>query len=85
MDSDLTINGASAKAGDAVPQWPHWKPWDSGCEVRARDFNQIRSDIAPFNGMIAELIKAVPETHVLRDPTRGGLATTLVEIANKVR
>ena len=41
----------------------------------------IQSDVAPLNKMIAALLEAVPEVHVLRDPTRGGLATTLKEIA----
>ena len=41
----------------------------------------IQSDIAPLNHMIQAVIKAAPHTHVLRDPTRGGLATTLNEIA----
>lgn len=41
----------------------------------------IQSDVAPLNKMIAALLEAVPDVHVLRDPTRGGLATTLKEIA----
>ena len=41
----------------------------------------IQSDIAPLNHMIQAVIQAAPHTHVLRDPTRGGLATTLNEIA----
>ena len=41
----------------------------------------IQSDVAPLNKMIAALLDAIPEVHVLRDPTRGGLATTLKEIA----
>lgn len=41
----------------------------------------IESDVAPLNHMIADLLEAAPHTHVLRDPTRGGLATTLNEIA----
>lgn len=41
----------------------------------------ILSDTAPLNHMVAALLKAAPGTHVLRDPTRGGLATTLNEIA----
>lgn len=41
----------------------------------------ILSDVAPLNHMIHALLKAAPHTHVLRDPTRGGLATTLNEIA----
>ena len=31
--------------------------------------------------MIAHLLEQIPDVHVLRDPTRGGLATTLKEIA----
>ena len=41
----------------------------------------IQSDAAPLNGMIQDLLAAAPSVHVLRDPTRGGLATTLNEIA----
>ena len=43
--------------------------------------SQIESDVAPLNHMIANLLDMVPDIHVLRDPTRGGLATTLNEIA----
>jgi hydrogenase expression/formation protein HypE len=42
---------------------------------------QVRSDVAPLNGLIQTLLQQVPDVHVLRDPTRGGLATTLNEIA----
>jgi hydrogenase expression/formation protein HypE len=41
----------------------------------------LRSDSAPVTGLVAALLDAVPGTHVLRDPTRGGLATALCEIA----
>ncbi len=41
----------------------------------------LQSDVAPLNILVAEILKKVPEVHVLRDPTRGGLATTLNEIA----
>lgn len=43
----------------------------------------IASDCAGLGHLIAKLLKAVPEIHVLRDPTRGGLATTLNEIAGQ--
>lgn len=42
---------------------------------------QIQSDVAPLNALVEQLLQAAPHTHVLRDPTRGGLATTLNEIA----
>jgi hydrogenase expression/formation protein HypE len=43
----------------------------------------IASDCAGLGHLVAKLLKAVPEIHVLRDPTRGGLATTLNEIAGQ--
>ena len=44
--------------------------------------SQIRSDCAPLNGMIAAVLDAAgPSVHAMRDPTRGGLASTLNEIA----
>jgi len=44
--------------------------------------SQIRSDCAALNGMIAEVLAAVGgAVHTMRDPTRGGLASTLNEIA----
>lgn len=41
----------------------------------------IRSDVAPLNKLIKSVAEAAPDIHVLRDPTRGGLATSLNEIA----
>jgi hydrogenase expression/formation protein HypE len=41
----------------------------------------VQSDVAPLNHLIQSVLDAAPNTHVLRDPTRGGLATTLNEIA----
>ncbi|WP_275094714.1 hydrogenase expression/formation protein HypE [Pseudomonas pseudonitroreducens] len=44
---------------------------------------QIRSDSAALHTLVACMLAAVPGLHVLRDPTRGGLATTLNEIAGQ--
>ncbi len=44
---------------------------------------EIVSDTAALHGLVAVMIEAVPDIHVLRDPTRGGLATTLNEIAQQ--
>lgn len=41
----------------------------------------VLSDCASLNGPIGALLRGLPDVHVLRDPTRGGLATTLNEIA----
>lgn len=45
----------------------------------------IASDSAALHGLVAAMLDAVPDLHVLRDPTRGGLATTLNEIARQSR
>ncbi|MFE9258098.1 hydrogenase expression/formation protein HypE [Streptomyces sp. NPDC006879] len=42
---------------------------------------EIESDTAPLSGLVASMLVACPDVHVLRDPTRGGLATSLNEIA----
>ena len=41
----------------------------------------IESDCQPLNGLVAAMLTAYPDIHVLRDPTRGGVATSLNEIA----
>ncbi len=41
----------------------------------------IQSDVAPLNHMVATLLEASKGVHVLRDPTRGGVASALNEIA----
>lgn len=41
----------------------------------------ILSDSAALHGLVADMVAAVPDIHVLRDPTRGGLAAVLNEIA----
>lgn len=43
----------------------------------------VQSDCASLNHLTLKLIKALPSVHVLRDPTRGGLATTINEIAQQ--
>ena len=45
--------------------------------------NTILSDAAPLNGLVVRMLEAFPSIHVLRDPTRGGVATTLNEIAGQ--
>ncbi len=45
----------------------------------------IESDTAALNGLVASLLPFAPHLHVLRDPTRGGLASSLNEIAAQSR
>jgi hydrogenase expression/formation protein HypE len=46
---------------------------------------QINSDTAPLHGLVAGMLVAFPDIHAMRDPTRGGVAATLVEIASRQR
>ena len=47
---------------------------------------ELQSDCAAIHGLTASLIEALgPAVHFMRDPTRGGLAATLVEIATASR
>jgi hydrogenase expression/formation protein HypE len=41
----------------------------------------ITSDCAPLNSLVADMLSVTTDIHCLRDPTRGGLATTLNELA----
>jgi hydrogenase expression/formation protein HypE len=44
---------------------------------------KLKSDCAPLGGLVAEMLNASPNIRCLRDPTRGGLATTLNELAKQ--
>jgi hydrogenase expression/formation protein HypE len=43
----------------------------------------IESDCAPLNSLVADMLAVSPNIHSLRDPTRGGLATTLNELTEQ--
>lgn len=45
--------------------------------------SDIKTDSAPLNHMVAKMIASGADIHVLRDPTRGGVGTTLNEIASQ--
>jgi len=80
----LEISGANARIGDKI--LINGTIGDHGIAVMAKreglDLDtDIRSDCAALNGLVEELLTAGDAVHVLRDPTRGGVATTLKEIA----
>jgi hydrogenase expression/formation protein HypE len=61
---------------------------DHGVAVMSRRENlafetAIESDTAALHGLVADMVAAVPDLHCLRDPTRGGLASTLNELAHQ--
>jgi hydrogenase expression/formation protein HypE len=67
----LMINGTIGDHGAAVIHARKKLSLDS----------ELISDSAPLNGLIAEILKSSPNVHCMRDATRGGLGSILVEIA----
>ncbi|HEY6872926.1 MAG TPA: hydrogenase expression/formation protein HypE [Geobacteraceae bacterium] len=88
VEHGLTITGCGARPGDRVII--NGTIGDHGIAVMAaREGLELESDIlsdcAPLNGLVAELLREGEAVRVLRDPTRGGVATTLKEIALQSR
>jgi hydrogenase expression/formation protein HypE len=87
VEHTLPIHGGNAQPGDAVII--NGMVGDHGVAVMAgREglsvSTEIKSDSAALNGLVAELVAEVGAAlHVLRDPTRGGVATTVKEIAQQ--
>ena len=82
----VDISGSSAKPGDKVLL--SGPIGDHGIAVLSRreglSFStQLESDCAPLNSLVAEMLNASSNIHCMRDPTRGGLATTLNELAKQ--
>jgi len=85
----LCIDGRQAKAGDAI--LVSGTLGDHGVAVMSKreslEFDTaIESDTAALHTLVQAMLQALPDPnllHVLRDPTRGGLATTLNEIARQ--
>ncbi|MBD3334316.1 MAG: hydrogenase expression/formation protein HypE [Candidatus Eisenbacteria bacterium] len=46
---------------------------------------EVRSDVAPLNGLVEAMYAAGAPIHALRDPTRGGLAAALNELSGQSR
>lgn len=81
----VSISPAAARPGQAV--LISGTVGDHGVAILSKRENlefetEIRSDSAALHGLVAEMIGKVPGIAVLRDPTRGGLATALNEIAH---
>lgn len=80
------IHGAAARPGDAVIV--SGTIGDHGIAVLSARGELgletgLASDVAPLNDLVKAMLAASDRVHVLRDPTRGGLATTLNEIARQ--
>lgn len=86
IGESIFISGGNARDGDIV--LINGTIGDHGMAVMAgreglNVMTALQSDCAPLAGLIGEILPVSSEIHVLRDPTRGGLATTLNEIARQ--
>ena len=82
----IDISGDRARPGDAI--LVSGSIGDHGVAIMSSRENlefetTIESDSAALHDLVAKMIKAAPGIHCLRDPTRGGLATTLNELAGQ--
>jgi hydrogenase expression/formation protein HypE len=85
---NVNVSGSNARPGDAVLLSGTMA--DHGMTILTRRQglafeSDIRSDSAPLNHMVADMLATGCDIHVLRDPTRGGVGTTLNEIAGQSR
>lgn len=86
ITADPAPSGHNARPGDVV--LVSGAMGDHGLTIMAHReglsfLSDVQSDSVPLNNMLQNVLHAVEEVHVLRDPTRGGLATTLNEIAQQ--
>ncbi|HHW78712.1 MAG TPA: hydrogenase expression/formation protein HypE [Xanthomonadaceae bacterium] len=82
----VTISASRAQPGDAILL--SGALGEHGMAVLAQRENlgfdaPIQSDTAALHELVAAMVAAVPGIHCLRDPTRGGLASALNEIAQQ--
>ncbi len=82
----VNVSGANARPGDAVILSGTMA--DHGMTILTQRQgltfeSDLSSDTAPLNHMVADILATGCDVHVLRDPTRGGVGTTLNEIAGK--
>ena len=82
----VQLGSAQVRAGDAILL--SGSIGDHGVAIMAHRAGlelagDVASDTAPLHDLSASLLRACPEIHAMRDPTRGGVAATLVEIATR--
>jgi hydrogenase expression/formation protein HypE len=82
----ILISGDRAEPGDVI--LVSGSMGDHGVAILSKRENlgfetEIQSDSAALHELVAAMVAAVPDIHCLRDPTRGGLATTLNELSHQ--
>ncbi len=86
IPAGVSLSGTNCKPGDKIlvtgTMGDHGITIMS-CREELSFSADIQTDAAPLNHLIAEVIAAAPDTRCFRDPTRGGLASTLNELAGQ--
>jgi hydrogenase expression/formation protein HypE len=82
----VQLSGQNAQVGDKIVI--NGSIADHGITVMAKREGleidvDLETDSAPLNNLTSEILEKIPQIHVMRDPTRGGVATTLNEIASQ--
>ena len=80
----VNISGDLARPGDVI--LVNGTMGDHGIAIMSSRENlefetTIESDSAALHTLVADMVAVAPDIHCLRDPTRGGLASTLNELA----
>ncbi|MEW8253558.1 MAG: hydrogenase expression/formation protein HypE [Candidatus Thiodiazotropha taylori] len=86
VPAGINISGDRAVPGDRIIV--SGSMGDHGVTIMSSRENlefetSITSDSAALQSLVEQMVAAAPEIHCLRDPTRGGLATTLNELAQQ--
>ena len=84
VPTGVALSGANCQPGDVI--LVSGTLGDHGIAIMSQReglafSSTIESDAAPLNHLIADVLAAAPDTRCFRDPTRGGLASTLNEFA----
>ncbi|MCX8117026.1 MAG: hydrogenase expression/formation protein HypE [Desulfobacterota bacterium] len=82
----LELSGMKARPGDAILLSGFLGDHELAILSQREGFRfegDLKSDCAPLNDLVQMMLGACPSIRCMRDPTRGGLATTLNEIASK--
>ncbi len=81
----INLSGTHARPGDKILLSGYLGDHETAILSAREGFKfqvELKSDCAPLNDLVEKMLDVCPSIRCMRDPTRGGLATTLNEIAS---
>lgn len=84
MRPGISLSSSNARPGDIILLSGYIGDHELAVLSQREGFRfggELQSDCAPLNDLVGKMLDACPSVRCMRDPTRGGLATTLNEIA----